>query len=147
MTDTTTREPMLSNEVSMRIRAYYDKSDRRLHVKARVGEVYRQFTLTVDEMLGAGLDENNIEGPQLERLIFTALEVNEARQRSKETARADLHRAALLELEAKITSGELRVVKTADWAGGCTVCDFDCNMHTEWENWSFCPGCGAEIVK
>ena len=59
--------------------------------------------------------------------------------------------------EAKITSGELRVVKKATYTVNyetykcCSACEFRSNP-IEWgpltgnDEWKFCPGCGAQIV-
>lgn len=52
--------------------------------------------------------------------------------------------------EAKITSGELRVVETAilsdlESTRRC-ACGYWGNR-TVWGIWNFCPGCGAKIVK
>ena len=53
--------------------------------------------------------------------------------------------------EAKITSGELRVVKKAKVDAsipGFIQCSCGVDVRTdEWQKWNFCPGCGAEIAK
>ena len=52
--------------------------------------------------------------------------------------------------EAKITSGELRVVKKAKVDAsipGFIQCSCGVDVRTdEWQKWNFCPGCGAQIV-
>ena len=52
--------------------------------------------------------------------------------------------------EAKITSGELRVVRTVSrdqWSTG-DCCDDSSGGATEWHGYpNFCPGCGAQITK
>lgn len=54
-------------------------------------------------------------------------------------------------IQAKITSGELRVVKKARNVGGKPRFAFVCSecglAHSVDFNWDFCPGCSAEIVK
>ena len=53
--------------------------------------------------------------------------------------------------EAKITSGELRVVKKAKVDAsipGFIQCSCGVDVRTdEWQKWNFCPGCGAKIVE
>lgn len=60
------------------------------------------------------------------------------------------HWALRYVLNAKITSGELRVVKTTkeDSMGACVLCDTDIYIVTEKCGYApdFCPGCGAQIV-
>ena len=52
---------------------------------------------------------------------------------------------------AKITSGELRVVKKAKVDAsipGFIKCSCGVDVRTdEWIEWNYCPGCGAQIVK
>lgn len=49
--------------------------------------------------------------------------------------------------EAKITSGELIVAKTAgiDADGNCTECGWDADHRYPFS--TYCPGCGAEIIE
>jgi hypothetical protein len=50
--------------------------------------------------------------------------------------------------EAKITSGELRVVKTCIYDRSyCTTCGNCDDYGQQWPGWNYCPGCGSKITK
>jgi hypothetical protein len=56
--------------------------------------------------------------------------------------------AAMHFYEAKITSGELRVMNTCTYdRSGCTTCHNVDDHGQQWLGWNYCPGCGAKIVK
>ena len=52
------------------------------------------------------------------------------------------------DVKAKLTSGELRVVKPVTYdRGGCMTCGNSDDYGTAWRGWVYCPGCGGPITE
>ena len=95
--------------------------------------------------------EANERAPLLSLHDFDAIRVKAVEYGENEHERVFLAASAVMEyFEAKITSGELRVVKKAKVDAsipGFIQCSCGVDVRTdEWQKWNFCPGCGAKIV-